>query len=109
MTRGDTVYWVRPDKRRVRCKLVATYDYPACRLVDSTGTEILAPAKEVVNAEAFQAELKAKRCAALKIKHADLIARWKPGMSSIPWRNQEGWVTGDGQRIRMLKRYGIIG
>ena len=92
----------------MRCKLVATYDYPACRLVDSMGEEIIVPAKEVVNAEAFQAELKAKRCAELKIKHADLIARWNPGMSSTQWKDREGWSIGVWQQIEMLKRYGII-
>jgi hypothetical protein len=115
MKRGDIVYLKRP-KRLIKAVLLATYDYPAAR-VRVRGEEKIVGADEVITTEGFERIQEQKTFAANRLlrervanesRTKVLTDKWRPGMTSIQWRDANGWNIGEWSTVRRLKRLGII-
>ena len=100
-------YLVRP-KRMIRCQVVCIYNhYPAARIV-LRGEEKIVALAEVMSAEELDQKRLDDKKAAMREQHAELIARWKNGMTCAEWQVANGWNIGQWSVISMLKRYDII-
>ena len=107
LSRGQRVFLVRP-KRMLAATVIAAYDWPAVR-VKFRGDELIVGRGEIVAAADHEARQAEARLEALKLKHADIIAQWKPGMTSAEWAaGNGGWNIGQWQVIRQLKRAGVL-
>ena len=105
-SRGQQVFLVRP-KRRLSAVVIAAYEFPAVR-IRIRGVEKIVGRDEVVSAQR-SAEIKlAAKKKMLLIKHAALIAKWKPGMTCAEWQACNGWSIGDWSALCGLKRMGLI-
>ena len=105
-SRGQQVFLVRP-KRLLSAIVISAYEFPAVR-IRIRGVEKIVGRDEVVSAQR-SAEIKlAAKKKMLLIKHAALIAKWKPGMTSSEWRAVNRWRIGDWSALCSLKRWGLI-
>lgn len=103
----ETAYLRRP-KRLLRVDLLRTYDhYPAARVM-FRGRETIVGIKELASEADREADRLAKKVAKAKAQYGWYIAVYRPGMTSEQWAKEHGWVIGDWQIIRYLRRLGVL-
>jgi hypothetical protein len=106
LTRGQTLYLVRP-KRMRRAVFISEYEFPAVR-IRLRNDEIIVRRNEVITEdERIRMKIELVKDKA-RSQNADLIAKWRSGMTSEEWRLANGWCIGEWSAIRKLKRLGII-
>lgn len=107
MKRGDIVFVKRP-KRFLKATLVATYDFPAARIMFH-GEEMIVGRNEVVSQEERDRIILKRERDKIDSQYDHILNLWQSHMTWEQWKEKRGYGSvAEFQQIKKLKRLGVI-